>query len=474
MASHRSPQTSAAASPQRHIPSVNAVVDSPVLAAWNDRVPRSVVVEAARETLAGYRERLDQGGETPSLPSLDDFARRVVARLEVNEMPRLQPVINATGILLHTGLGRAPLGEPALKALEQVGGSYASIELDLPSGERGRRATTVRDLLGKITGAESATVVNNNAAAILIMLNTLARGRSVVVSRGELIEIGGSFRLPEIMRASGAVLREVGTTNKTRLRDYELAIDEDTAALLKVHTSNFRVVGFTKSVEIDEMVKLGQKHGLPVVFDIGSGVLEDVQQHGLPYEPSANEAIRAGTDLVLFSGDKLLGGPQAGIIVGRQRWIEQIEMNPLMRAMRVDKLVLAALEATLRLHRDPQQARRHIPVLEMATIPVPVLQERAEKLVEQFCALEHVREADVGRETAYVGGGSLPTQGIASVVVRVRVRDISEDELSRRLRLGNPSVVARVHHGRIQLDLRTIFPRQDAALVAAVRAALSP
>jgi L-seryl-tRNA(Ser) seleniumtransferase len=452
----------------RSLPAVNELADSPLLESYRGNTARSVVVETVRAVLSDARKVLGEGSGRGQVPSLEDLARQVAERLDREQRPRLRPVINATGIILHTGLGRSPLAESAARAVAEIAAGYASLELDLESGERGGRSDIVRRLLVQLTGAESATVVNNNAAATMIVLATVGKGRTIVVSRGELIEIGGSFRLPDIMQASGATLREVGTTNKTRLTDYEQAIDDSAAGLMKVHTSNYRVVGFTESVPIDELVALGRRHQLPVIDDIGSGALVDYAQWGFSDEPMASESIRCGADLVLFSGDKLLGGPQAGLIVGSKEWIGRIERNPLMRAFRVDKMTLAALEATLRLYRDPERVTREVPILAMLATPLLELRNRAERIAERLRSNSTIAEVVVSPDTAYLGGGSIPTQGYPSIVVRLRYRDISESDAAARLRLGDPAVVPRVQDGHLMLDLRTVLAAQDEALVAAI------
>ena len=378
----------------RAIPSVNALADHAALAAHRQRLPRGVVVAAAQQVIDSYRDELRAGRAA----AVDDvsaaLARRVEAQLDAQALLELRPVINATGIILHTGLGRAPLAAEAAQAVADAAGQYANVELNLADGERGRRTTAVEALLCELTGAEAATVVNNNAAATLLTLVAVAAGKNVVVSRGELIEIGGSFRLPRIMEQSGAMLRETGSTNKTRLSYYEQAINDDTAALMKVHTSNYRVVGFTESVATAELVALGRARGLVVIDDVGSGALVDFTDIGVAGEPTVKGAIDAGADLVLFSGDKLLGGPQAGIILGRRALIDHIESNPLMRALRVDKLTLAALAATLRLYRESDEAWRAVPVLAMARRPVDELRRRAAGLARRLG--ERFDEARIG------------------------------------------------------------------------------
>jgi L-seryl-tRNA(Ser) seleniumtransferase len=374
-------------------------------------------------------------------------------------------VINATGILLHTGLGRAPLAREALQAVVDASTGYASVEVDLDSGERSQRAIAVKKVLRQLTGAEDAVVVNNNAGATMLTLTALAVGREVIVSRGQLIEIGGSFRLPDVMAASGAVLREVGTTNKTRIGDYESAINDRTAALLRAHSSNYRIVGFTEEASLAALVALGRKHNLPVIDDIGSGALLDYSKYGVTGEPVAGDSIRAGADVVLFSGDKLLGGPQVGIIAGRKPLVDKIARHPIMRALRVDKMTLAALAATLRLYRDPETAERSIPLLMLLSTSIDNLKHRAERLAPQIAATSVVEKADAVAGTTFLGGGSVPMQEIPTCCVAVTPKGLSVDALSRALRLATPAVMGRVHQDRLLLDLRSVFPHQDLQLV---------
>ena len=465
------------------IPSVHDVVESRALMPWAQRVPRSWIVRLARQKIEEYRERLKANvtlsADVPADQVRDGIIARVVGDLEAQEQSGLRPVINATGILLHTGLGRAPLPSSAVRAIADTAGQYSNVELDLATGRRGSRAAAVRDLICRVTGAEAATVVNNNAAATLLVLVAVASAsgkgpRNVVVSRGELIEIGGSFRLPDIMTASGNLLSEVGTTNKTRLSDYEGAINDQTAALMKVHTSNYRVVGFTASVPIGDLVELGRRYDLPVIHDIGSGAIVDLKQFNLRDEPVASESIEAGADLVLFSGDKLLGGPQAGLILGRRAWIERIEKNPLMRALRLDKMTLAALEATLRLYGNPQLAARELPIMAMAAAPVTVLRERAERVAAAVTSLPGIGSVEVQPSVAYLGAGTLPTAEIESVAIRIEPDGMTENELGACLRRGSPPrppVVPRVQDGAVWLDLRTVMPAQDESLIDALRLA---
>ena len=455
----------------RSIPPINSVIDSPTLAVWLTRLPRSLLVEAATSVLEQHRQAIRGGGASPESVDLEELARRTAAWMERSHRMPLEPVINATGILIHTGLGRAPLADSAVKAMEETARYYAPVEVDMASGHRGERTTIVKGLLCDLTGAESATVVNNNAAAMMVVLSTVARERSVVVSRGELLEIGGGFRLPDIMNAGGAILREVGTTNKTRLSDYEEAIDDWTAGLMKVHTSNYRVEGFVESVSIEELTDLAHCHGLPLIDDIGSGALHDLRPWGIEDEPVARVVIEAGADLVLFSGDKLLGGPQSGIIVGRTEWIEKIEKHPMMRALRVDKLVLAALGATLQLHRDLDLAIAQIPILVMLRQTVRELERRARRLVQQIEPLVGINQARVESSTAYLGGGASPNHAVPSVALRLSGLQLSEEKLAARLRQNNPPIFPRVQDGSVWIDLRTVFPNQDSTLFQAIRSA---
>jgi L-seryl-tRNA(Ser) seleniumtransferase len=346
-----------------------------------------------------------------------------------------------------------------------------NLELDLGTGKRGSRQDSVRAGIRAITGAQAATAVNNCAAATVLVLRTVAAGKEAIVSRGQLIEIGGSFRIPDIMAASGAILREVGTTNITRLADYERAIGSNTAAILRVHTSNFRVRGFTKSVELAELAALGKKHKLTVIDDAGSGQAIDLAPFGLPGEPLVSAGIAAGADLVLFSGDKLLGGPQAGIIAGRADLIAAIENDPLMRAVRLDKMSLAALEATLRLYRDPEHALREVPILKMLTTPPAKLRQRAEAFASHLRSLPGIASAAVQDDIAYVGGGSLPDVGVPTTVIALQARNLGEGEFATRLRMGTPAVVGRLQDGKLLLDLRTVFERQENTLLEAIQKA---
>jgi L-seryl-tRNA(Ser) seleniumtransferase len=460
--------------PFRQVPSVHDVLGLPSIQALAGAHAHEVIVAAVRAELAGLRQRVGRGEVVDGASAAAAVAAAAVARLGREMRPRLRPVINATGIVLHTNLGRAPVAEEAARAAGEAARGYLNLELDLETGKRSSRQIAIREWVCRLTGAESATAVNNNAAATVLALRALCQGKEVVISRGQLIEIGGSFRIPDIMAVSGAVLREVGTTNITRLADYERAIGPGTGALLQVHSSNYRISGFTKSVPLADLVALGQKHRLKVIDDIGSGALLDFGRFGFQGEPVARQSIAAGADLVLFSGDKLLGGPQAGILAGRKQWIQQIEKDPLMRAFRLDKMTLAALEATLRLYLNEERALREVPVLRMLGAPLTELRQRAEALALRLRAVPGVASVRVAEDVAYVGGGSLPDQAMKTSVLEVEAKDVSDAELASRLRLGEPAVMGRLREGKLVLDVRTVFPAQETALVEAVRQAVGP
>lgn len=454
----------------RNIPSVGELLDSPPLRGLVDRVSHNVVVTGVRAFLDTLRRDMQSAAAEIRVPTVGELAEKIAEWIVQDDKPPLRPVINATGIILHTGLGRAPLAADALRAISELGEGYASLEVDVESGERSQRVLAVDKLLRQLTGAEAAAVVNNNAAATLLTLAALASGREVIVSRGQLIEIGGSYRLPEVMSASGAILREVGTTNKTHSRDYEAALNPQTAALLRVHTSNFRVVGFTEEVPLDELVRLGRKHQLPVIDDVGSGALLDLAPYGISGEPVVAESLKIGADLVLFSGDKLLGGPQCGIVVGAKRLVEKITRHPLMRALRVDKCTLAALAATLRLYRTPETIEQTIPLFSLLSTSVANLQNRAERLAPQLAAASSVAGAEAVQSTTFLGGGSVPAQEMSTWCIALTPADCNATELAARLRGGNPPVFTRLHKDRVWLDLRSVFPHQDILLAQAVAA----
>jgi len=448
-------------SPLRHIPSVNELLEHPLMRQLTDRFSHRMVVGRVRSFLDELREDFQTAAAEIRVPAPGDLARKIADWILVDQEPGLRPVINATGTVLHTGLGRAPLAEAALQELVAVARGYCSLEVDLRSGERSQRSDHVAQLLVELTGAEAAFVVNNNAAATVLTLAALAAGQEVIVSRGQLVEIGGSYRLPDVMAASGCVLCEVGTTNRTRIEDYTRAIHDRTRVLLRVYPSNYAVVGFTESVDIRALARLAHERGLIAVNDIGSGLLTAMEGSYTAGEPVARDSIAAGADLVLFSGDKLLGGPQCGIIVGRSQYVQKIVQHPLSRALRVDKLTLAALAATLRLYQKPEDLYRHVPVWSLLTTSPENLQNRAERLAPQIAASPAVRSVEVVADTSPIGGGSLPNQQIPTWCLSIEPSRERCDLLALRLRQGNPALVTRVAHDRIRLDLRSVFPHQD-------------
>lgn len=430
------------------------------------RYRRDLVTGLARQVLAQLRASLQAGAKGEDRQQLLDRAQVALVELAAKAAaPSLSRAINATGVILHTGLGRAPLAPAARQAIAEVAENYCTLEIDLEQGVRGARVDHVRGLLAELSGAESGLVVNNNAAAVLLSLNTLARGREVLVSRGELVEIGGSFRIPDIIAASGARIREVGTTNRTHLRDYAEAIGPETGLMLRVHPSNYRVQGFTARVETPALAELGRKAGIPLAHDLGGGVLEDLSRWGLPHEPVVHRELEAGADLVTFSGDKVLGGPQCGIAVGRRACIEPMEKNPLMRALRCDKLILAGLEASLRLFRlEPQLLPQHHPVLGMMSEAVERVEARAQALLAALspAVAEALRPA-IEDSAAQIGSGALPLEELPSRAVVLAPRSCTAEELARRLRLARPPVVGRIQRDRLVLDLRTV--REDEVAV---------
>jgi L-seryl-tRNA(Ser) seleniumtransferase len=429
-------------------------------------VARPRLAALVREALQAEREAVRQHGREPA--PLETLAARVVEGVQRTGLFSLRAVINATGVVLHTNLGRALLSRLAIERVAAVAAAYSNLELDLGSKERGSRYSHVEALLRRLTGAEDTLVVNNNAAAVLLALETLARGREVIVSRGELIEIGGEFRIPDIMRRSGALLKEVGTTNRTHLRDYVEAIAPETALLLKVHTSNYRVVGFTAEVGSRELAELGRARGIPVMEDLGSGSLVDLRPWGFPYEPTVPEVVAAGVDLVSFSGDKLLGGPQAGIVVGRQPILARLKRNPLNRALRIDKLTIAALEATLTAY-EAGAARESVPTLTLLTEPLGPVLARARRVLRGLAPDVVDRlAAHVVEGRSQVGGGALPTVELPTAGLVLGTSDEAARWLDAALRRSDPPVVGRLVDDRLFLDCRTVLPGQVGALVKAL------
>jgi L-seryl-tRNA(Ser) seleniumtransferase len=448
----------------RKLPSVDRLLQEDTVAALAERWGHELTVEAAREALEAARKAIHDGAPCPDARALGSEAgERLARRLR----PTLLPAINATGVIVHTNLGRAPLSAEARAAMDAVALGYSNLEYDLEAGKRGSRYVHAEEILCRLTGAEAALVVNNNAAAVLLILMAFAQDREVILSRGQLVEIGGGFRIPDVMRQSGAALVEVGTTNRTYIRDYEAAITDQTAALMRVHRSNFRLLGFIHEPALGEMVELATSRGLLLFDDLGSGTLLDTEPYGLAHEPTIQESVEAGASLVSCSGDKLLGGPQAGVILGRADLIAKLKRFPLTRALRVDKTTLAGLQATLR-HYLLGEATEKVPVWRMISQDEASLEKRARTWLRKLKGLEVSATSLPGRST--VGGGSLPGETLPTRLVALEIP--SPDEVSARLRAGDPPVIARIEDGRLVLDPRTVLPEQEVMLWRLVAKAL--
>ncbi len=429
---------------------------------------RTIVLESLREAIEFYRNGILKGNvDSLNTEQVLDFA---VHTLESKNKMHLEKVINATGTVIHTNLGRSLLGKKAIENVITVAGSYNNLEYDIESGKRGSRYSHIEEIIKKVTGAEAAMVVNNNAAAIMLVLDTLAKEKEVIVSRGELVEIGGSFRIPEVMKFSGAKLVEIGTTNRTHLYDYENNISENTGVLLKVHTSNFKVLGFTEGVSLEQLVELGEKHEIPVVEDIGSGVLIDFGKYGFTYEPTVQDSIKKGIDVVTFSGDKMLGGPQAGIIVGKKKYIDRMKKNQLTRALRVDKMTLAALEGTLKYYVDEKEAIDNIPSLNMILMPKEEVKKKCILLKRKLQSKTQEFKFYIDKGESMVGGGSMPTEKIETYVVKVTSEKFSPEDMERKLRLGETPLIARVYNDELVLDGRTLFKEDFDEIVQCFKA----
>ncbi|OAG28004.1 L-seryl-tRNA(Sec) selenium transferase [Thermodesulfatator autotrophicus] len=439
------------------IPPINEIKEE--LKSLYPKVLEKLLVLVAREAASQIRQEVLAGKRgTLNKEEVLKLARKI---LEKKLKPSLVRVINATGVVVHTNLGRSPLAREALEAIEEISAYYSNLEYDLATGKRGSRYVHVEEIVREITGAEAALVVNNNAAAVLLTLNTLALGKEVIVSRGELVEIGGAFRIPDVMARSGAILREVGATNRTHLRDYEEAINENTALLLKVHKSNYALLGFTKEVSGKDLVELGRKYNLPVVEDLGSGCFVDLSKFGLPKEPTVQEVLAAGIDVVTFSGDKLLGGPQAGIIVGRKELIHAIRKNPLNRAVRIDKMTIAGLEATLRLYRDEKEALFKIPTLHFITLPPEEIKKKAIRLKNRLRKrLPKEVKLKIVDTISRVGGGAMPLANPSSYALAIETPRLSASRLERSLRNASPPIIGRIEDDLFLLDMRTVFPEE--------------
>ncbi|MGH7651679.1 MAG: L-seryl-tRNA(Sec) selenium transferase [Gemmatimonadaceae bacterium] len=442
---------------RRDLPSVGSLLETSGVRSLLEHHPRGIVVEAVRNAVDAARM------EGQIAKSEEQWLASISSTVDKLTRPSLRRVVNATGIVLHTNLGRAPLADAAIEAIAETAGGFSNLEYDLQTGQRGSRYSHCVGLLVQLTGAQDALVVNNCAAAIVLTLNTLAQRKEVLLSRGELVEIGGSFRIPDIMARSGARLVEVGTTNRTNEDDYRRAITPKTAAIVKVHRSNFAIEGFTSDVRVDQLAFIGSEHGLPVVHDVGSGLMLALDAYGLTGEPTAAAAVAAGASVVLMSGDKLLGGPQAGIILGESTLLAKLRKNPLTRAMRVDKLTLSALEATLRLYLEPERALRDIPVLAMLTATVESLTARANSILATVASAGI--DARVLESIASVGGGAFPTAQISSVALSISG---NAQNVEAKLRLGDPAVIGRIVDGYLLLDMRTVQPRDDAVLANSI------
>ena len=442
------------------LPSVDEVLNNNKIIDILNEYPRNIVIECIREAIEEKRRciiELKEENFNEFKVSLDEIVTNIVNKCNLKYSLSLKKVINATGTVIHTNLGRSLLSESLKDELWQSASRYSNLEYDIDKGERGSRYTHLTETIKRLTGAEDVLVVNNNAAAVLLVLSTMAKGGEAIVSRGELVEVGGSFRIPSIMALSGADLVEVGSTNKTHMKDYEEAITENTKVLMKVHTSNYRILGFTQSVEVDELCEIGKKHNIPVIEDLGSGVFIDVSKYGLTYEPTVLDSIRKGADIVTFSGDKMLGGPQAGIIVGKKEYISQMKKNQLTRALRVDKLTICALEATLRMYLDEEKAIKEIPTLRMLTYTMEELEEKANALYSKLENLNTYANIRIEDGLSQVGGGSMPLETINSKVIAITPNNMNVSTLEKKLRLSDSHIIARVYEDKYVLDIRTIF-----------------
>jgi len=445
----------------KKIPKVDKLYQQVSIMPQFSDIPRQIIIQAIQNTLEELRFGILHGNYQEQDIDNSQVIQKVLLMLHKAVMPNLLPVINATGIIVHTNLGRSLLASAALDKIIQVASHYSNLEYDLETGKRGQRYKIVEDIICSLTGAESATVVNNNAGAVLLTLQTIASDKSVIVSRGELIEIGGSFRIPDIMALSGAKLVEVGTTNRTHLRDYQKAISPETGLLLKVHPSNYAIKGFTADVDLNEMVSLGHASSIPIMYDMGSGNLVDLSHKGLKGEPVVHQVIASGVDIVTFSGDKLLGGPQAGIIVGKQSIVDQIKTNPMARALRIDKLTLAALEATLRLYQNPKTVFEKIPTLAFMNRPLSEIKNAVETVFLEVQSLKNdALQIEIIETNSKIGGGALPLQTLPSYCIGIKVIERSVDSIERYFRSMNPALIGRIENNKYLLDFRTVLPTE--------------
>ena len=440
----------------RYLPKVDELLNAKEIIKISEKENRNLVVDSLREAINFYRQAI-LDGEIEKLPTEKELINKLKAILKKKNTPHLKRVVNGAGIVIHTNLGRSLLCDDAVENVNIVAKHYNNLEYNLEKGARGSRYAHIEELITEITGAESAVVVNNNAAAVMLTLNTLCEDKEAIVSRGQLVEIGGSFRVPEVMKFSRAKLVEVGTTNRTHLYDYEDNINENTGVLLKVHTSNFKICGFTEEVSLEDLVSLGEKTETPVYEDIGSGVLLDLSKYGFPYEPTVQDSIKKGVDVVSFSGDKMFGGPQAGVIVGKKKYIDRIKKNQITRALRVDKFTLAALEGTLRHYRDEIDAIKNIPTLNMMILSEEELKKRAQRLRRKVSQLKDKFNFKIGEDSSMVGGGSMPTATMKSYVLKISSEKLSEKEIEEFLRGYEIPIITRVYNGEVIIDVRALL-----------------
>lgn len=454
----------------RRLPAIDELMNTEALRSIAEEHDRELIADSCREVVDMLRSRIIIGTDpelTPDDLSAENIGSMVAQHIKARFRPSIRHAVNAAGIILHTGLGRAMLSTAAAQAVNNVTKGYCTLATDIETGQRGSRDAHISSLLLELTGAEAATIVNNNAAATMLILNTLAAGKEVIVSRGQLVEIGGAFRMPDVMAASGAIMREVGTTNKTHLRDYAAAINENTGAILHVHQSNYRIVGFTSEPGVEEIAHLAKEHGIPIIDDLGSGALIDLAKYGLEPEPMVQVSVKAGCDAICFSGDKLIGGPQSGIIVGKAETVENIKKNPLARALRVGKMEVAALEATLKLFLDKSRLDDRHPTYKMLSIPLEELERRAQTVANKLGDVSADVSIIDGR--SQVGSGSVPAETMATKMLSIRPAQMSADALAKRLRYNEIPIFARIHQESVLFDFRTIQPDEDNLIIDALR-----
>lgn len=456
----------------RQLPSVDKLLKTERAGVFIERYGRSLVVDASRRVIENLRSEIRKGKEGATAAesvSQESILSKIEHHLQNKFSPSLKKAINASGVILHTGLGRAVIPQEAQESIREVIEGYCNLATDIKTGQRGHRDVHLDNLLCELTGAEAATVVNNNAAATMLILNTLAKGKEVIVSRGQLVEIGGSFRMPDVMATSAAILREVGTTNKTHLQDYTSAISEDTGAIMRVHHSNYRIVGFAEEPSIAELAKLAKKHNLPLIDDLGSGALVDLKEYGIENEPMVQDSLEAGADIACFSGDKLIGGPQAGIIVGKAEFIKRIRKNPLSRAFRIGKMTIAAMEATLRLFLTPEKLKEFHPVYRMLSLSLEEIEARLQKVFKVLQKqIPDEAEFSIIEGGSQVGSGSVPVQTIPTKLLMVKPKAFSVESLARSLRHNQPPVFPRVQKDAVLLDFRTIQEKEDKLVLEAL------